>query len=213
LPRYRGASPIAAAILAGDAETGVSLMKMDAGLDTGPVYASVTTPIYDNDTTDVLTARLSMLGAQMVIDQLPRIANGELEAVRQSDDGASMTRPIVKSDGVVDWSVPAIHIERQVRAMWPWPRAWTMADGQQLQIHVSAVTDCDTGAVPGRFLLVGGHLMVQSGKDCVLLHKVQPAGGKPMTGAAWLAGFRGTSAQFAEVDDAAGERLLIELIS
>ena len=127
LPAYRGAAPIPAAILTGDSEIGVTLMEMEAGLDTGPIVDIVRTPIALDDTTASLTSRLGELGGNLVVDSLPTWYSGQLAAAPQPS-GASVVRMLRKTDGGIDWSQSAEMIERQVRAMWPWPRAWTLGN-------------------------------------------------------------------------------------
>ena len=124
LPAYRGANPISSAILKGDPETGVTLMRMDRGLDTGDILDVVRTPILPDDTTDMLTARLAHLAADQLAANLEALLDGSIIATPQPE-GATITRQLVKADGWIDWSRPAAEIERQTRAMWPWPRAWT----------------------------------------------------------------------------------------
>ncbi len=135
LPQYRGASPISAAILEGRNETGITLMRMDTGLDTGPILAQRPLAIDAQATTASLTPSLAQLGAELLIDSLGNLTDGSLAAVAQEDGAASMTRPLVKADGWIDWQMPAVEIERQVRAMWDWPRAWTTLRGELVQIH------------------------------------------------------------------------------
>jgi len=143
LPAYRGASPITAAILEGKKSTGVSLMVMERGLDSGPVIAIEEIPIGPDETTGSLTAQLATVGAHLVQYQLARFAAGEIWPEPQADDGISFVRPLTKSDGWINWSSPAIEIERHVRAMWPWPRSWTEIEGKIVQIHECRVEEGD----------------------------------------------------------------------
>jgi methionyl-tRNA formyltransferase len=192
LPRYRGASPIPASILQGDAETGVTLMVMEAGLDTGPIIATATVSIAPDDTTESLTARLATLAATLVVDQLGGYLAGGTEPVSQPHEGISMTRSLVKRDGWIDWTLPAALIERQVRAFWPWPRAWTQTfEASTLQIHRARALDSNAGETPGRVESHGGEVIVSCGVGCLALDKVQSAGGKPITARDWLAGLKG----------------------
>jgi methionyl-tRNA formyltransferase len=190
LPRYRGASPIAAAILNGDDRTGVTLMVMDRGLDTGPILAAAELAIAPDETTATLSQRLATLGADLTIDRLPVYAAGTLAPVPQPTSGVSLTRPLVKADGWLDWRHGAVALERQVRAMWPWPRAWTTLDSDPLQIHAAATRavsrpDDDVGAL---LELDGLPVVDCGGGEALALDRVQPAGGKPMDGRAFLAG-------------------------
>lgn len=134
LPRYRGASPIAAAILAGDAETGVTLMEMEEGLDTGPIVAQVATPIGDEETTGELSVRLAELGAELLVETLPVWLAGGIAPTPQDDAAATLTRLLRKEDGMLDWREPAAALDRQVRAYTPWPGAFTTWQGRQLKV-------------------------------------------------------------------------------
>ncbi|MGN6031025.1 MAG: methionyl-tRNA formyltransferase, partial [Thermomicrobiales bacterium] len=183
LPAYRGANPISSAILQGDPETGVTLMRMDRGLDTGDILDIARTPVSPADTTDVLTARLADLAANLLTDTLDGLLAGTLAATPQPD-GATLTRQLVKADGWIDWSHPAESIARRVRAMWPWPRTWTtLPDGTSLQVHRASLA-----AMPGQSASSGTILpagLVACGRGSALrLDRIQLAGGKPVAGAA-----------------------------
>jgi methionyl-tRNA formyltransferase len=193
LPAYRGASPIAAALLAGEGRTGVSLMVMARGLDTGPVFAAADLDIEPANTTASLTGRLSELGADLAVRAIPRYAVGELTP-RPQGPGATLTRPLVKADGWLDWARPAEELERRVRAMWPWPRAWTTIAGEAgqavLQVHAVRVSPL-TGAedpVPGTVLVDGGALAVATGAGGLVLETAQLPGGRPLPGSALRSG-------------------------
>ncbi|MGB3328250.1 MAG: methionyl-tRNA formyltransferase [Thermomicrobiales bacterium] len=182
LPAYRGANPISTAILQGDEETGVTLMQMDRGLDTGAMLAVARTPILPDDTTDVLTARLADLAAGLLQERLDGLLAGSLAAIPQPD-GATLTRQLVKADGWIDWSRPAIELERQVRAMWPWPRTWTtLAEGTLMQVHAATPGDPHSGGVPGTVL--DGASVICGGGSTLRLQRIQLAGGKPVEGTA-----------------------------
>jgi methionyl-tRNA formyltransferase len=182
LPKYRGASPVAAAIACGDHQTGISLMKMDIGLDTGPVIATSTVPIADDETTESLTTKLADLGGRLAVENLGLFAQGELEPMPQDSIGASVVRPLKKADGWLDWTWPAAKIERWVRAMWPWPRAWTTLAGEPIQIHKASVADFDVDGPPGTVISANGVLAVKAGLGVLVLDAVQLAGGKPLAG-------------------------------
>ncbi len=190
LPSYRGASPVQAAILAGDAVTGITLMKMDAGLDTGDAIATIEEPILTDDTTESLMARLAAAGAKLALEAIPAYAAGDLAPVPQPSHGATVTRTIAKADGWIDWTDSATAIERRVRAMWPWPRAWTTFDGAPLQIHRGSVNTAPPEAVPGTLQKRDGGLVVACGADALRLEVVQPAGRSAMSGAAFVSGRR-----------------------
>jgi len=183
LPHYRGAAPIPAAILNGDAETGVTLMMMERGLDTGPIVAVAKTPIEPSDTTESLTSRLAEIGAQLAVDRIPDLVSGRIESYPQPA-GATAVRPLMKADGQIDWRQPATWIERQVRAMWPWPRAWTLVGDRQLQIHSASVAPGNAAGQPGRVEITGGRLAVRCGDgNCLVIDQAQLAGSKPASGA------------------------------
>lgn len=181
LPTYRGANPIAAAIAEGEGETGVSLMKMDRGLDTGPVYATMSTPILPDDTTESLTPRLADIAGELLAAHLPALLAGSIEAAPQ-EPGATLTRLMTKDDGWLDFSRPAIELERHVRAMWPWPRAWTTtASGERIQVHAAAVVSGIREAA-GTVLHRERRVLVATGEDAIELRRVQFPGGRPIDG-------------------------------
>jgi methionyl-tRNA formyltransferase len=190
LPRYRGASPISAAILAGDERTGVTLMRMDVGMDTGDMIATKSIAIEPDDTTGSLTERLGEIGAQLALDAIPRWIAGELPATPQASTDASLVRPLTRSDGWIDWTKPADELERQVRAMQPWPRAWTtLPDGSPLQIAQASVADSN-GAEPGTVTVEGKFVFVATGDGSLQLSRVQPAGGAAVDAFAAVQGRR-----------------------
>lgn len=182
LPGYRGASPIAAAILDGEAETGCSIMLMDEGMDTGPVLAQARLPIHPDDTTGSLSARLSEQGAQLLVEMLPRWLAGEVAPVAQVDlpGEPSVVRLIRKEDGRIDWAQPAARIERMTRAYTPWPGAWTEWRGELFRIHAASVLPGQAAlqgrAEPGRVVSAEAGAAVATGDGLLLLRTVQPAG-------------------------------------
>ncbi|MGE3268684.1 MAG: methionyl-tRNA formyltransferase [Chloroflexota bacterium] len=134
LPRHRGAAPINAAILAGDAETGICLMQMEVGLDTGPVYARRSTPISPEDDTPILTERLAQIGRDLLVETLPRLAAGEITPEPQDDALATYAPKIQREDARLDWSLPALDLWRRVRAYRGWPDAFTTWQGKGLKV-------------------------------------------------------------------------------
>lgn len=200
LPRWRGAAPIAWAIAEGDAETGVSLMRMEAGLDTGPVLATARTVIRADDTGSTLHDRLASMGASLVVDNLPAFAAGRLMAVPQPADGVTYARKIVRADARVDWSQPAEVLDRRARAFTPWPGTFCTVVGQGtgtggaekiLKVHRAAVVPGVVGP-PGT--LSGDPrqgFVVACGRDGLRLIEVQPEGGRRMGAEAFLAGHPG----------------------
>lgn len=181
LPRYRGAAPIPAAILAGDATTGVTIMRMDEGMDTGPTLAQVECPIAPDDTTASLTVRLADLGAQLLIDTLPGWLNGEIEARPQDDSFATYCRPLKKGDGHLDWTQPAVHLHRRVRACDPWPGAYTTWQGQRLKVLRTRPRPMwQEEGLPGRVVALQPGIGTITGQGLLELLEVQLAGKKPM---------------------------------
>ncbi len=134
LPRWRGAAPIQRAILAGDAETGATIMQMEQGLDTGPMYLTRVTPIAARETAGRLHDRLCILGAEALMEALPGVLSGSLQPSPQDDAQATYARKLSKEEALIDWSAPAATIDRQVRAFDPWPVAETLLDGQTLRV-------------------------------------------------------------------------------
>jgi methionyl-tRNA formyltransferase len=186
LPLYRGASPISAAILVGREETGVTLMRMDAGLDTGPAVARRSLRISPDATTASLTPQLAQLGAELLIESIDGLIDGSLVPVAQDEHEATVTRPLLKADGWIDWAKPAVDIERQIRAMWDWPRGWTTLRGAPVQVHLAAVDPTDPGSAPGTVETLQGRPAVTTGDGRLLLEVAQSPGSKPLNGAAWL---------------------------
>lgn len=187
LPAYRGASPISAAILEGRAETGVTLMMMDTGLDTGAMLARRALVIAKDDTTASLTPRLAALGAELAAETLFEVVAGRIAGDAQDDAAATITRPLVKADGWIEWTQPAEVIQRHVRAMWDWPRAWTTVDGESLQVHEARVLESEGGGEPGTVTFAETGLVVATGEGSLELVRVQRSGGKPQPGKEWFA--------------------------
>lgn len=186
LPAYRGANPIAIAIRDGVETTGVTLMRMEHGLDTGPIYASVGVDITQIDTTASLTPRLAESASHLLDRHLSDLLAGISTPTAQSI-GATCTRPMTKDDGWIDWRSSAVDIERHVRAMWAWPRAWTtLPSGERLQVHQSHVIDFGNGE-PGLMTGSDGKLLVGCERQSLVLDIVQIPGGKPVPGASVLA--------------------------
>lgn len=148
LPRHRGAAPISAAILSGDAETGVTLMQMDAGLDTGPILAAHPIPLSDDDDQITLTSRLALLGAELLVDTLAALETGQLTPRPQDTAQATTTRPVTRADAILDWSRAAVDLWRQVRAYAEWPQATTWWGQRSLRILAARYTE-ETSLEPG----------------------------------------------------------------
>jgi methionyl-tRNA formyltransferase len=187
LPKYRGASPIEAVILNGEARTGVSLMQIDKGLDTGPVYCQAELPLAGQENRIDLYANLSRLGAQLLIDNLPAIWRQQLLPIGQDHAAASVTRLIKKSQGQIDWTKPAERLEREVRAYLGWPGSTAQLDGLQVTI-TSAHTLGDNGPAGQAFQTPNHNLAVYCGQGALVLDRLKPAGKREMTGREFLAG-------------------------
>jgi methionyl-tRNA formyltransferase len=177
LPRWRGAAPAAAAILAGDSVTGVTLIKMDAGLDTGPILARNDTPLEPDDTTASLTARLAEMGAQLLVDTLPSYLEGDLTPRPQPDTGVTFAPQLTKESGLIDWHQPVDRIDRQVRAYNPWPAAHTFWRGQRLTVWEMVPLPYWMGPEsPGTVFAGEVSPMVATGEGAAWLIRLQPAG-------------------------------------
>lgn len=193
LPRWRGAAPIQAAILAGDRETGITIMKMDPGVDTGPMLSQRSVPIDSDDTAGSLFEKMSLLGAELLLDTLPGYISGKLVPWPQPEDGATYAPMLKKEDGRLDFSRPALELERRVRAMHPWPGAFLEWQGQPLKVHKAhtVIVTADMVREPGTHSVYNGLPAIHGGDGTMLvLDEIQPAGKKPMPGKAFLAGAR-----------------------
>jgi methionyl-tRNA formyltransferase len=196
LPRWRGAAPIQHAILAGDPETGVSIMQMDTGLDTGPVLCRAVCPIREDDTGASLHGTLAALGAVTVTQALATLADGRAHAAAQDEAMATYAGRIAKIDGLIDWSRPAQILERQVRAFNPWPVAYTSVPaasrgggdaGQRLRIWSARVVECDSQAPPGTVLASGASgIEVAAGRDALRILTLQAPGKRAMSSGDYL---------------------------
>jgi methionyl-tRNA formyltransferase len=191
LPAWRGAAPVQRAILAGDEITGACTFRLEAALDTGPLYGSITTEISRTDTSGDLLARLAVDGARLLVATLDGIEEGRLVPVEQETSGISLAPKLSVEDARIDWKSPALHIDRQVRACTPAPGAWTTLAGERVKIFplipIPGVVDLAPGAlqVDKRGLQVGtgsGHI--------IRLGDVQPQGKKRMAAADWVRGLR-----------------------
>jgi methionyl-tRNA formyltransferase len=190
LPRWRGAAPIHRAILAGDERTGVSIMQMDAGLDTGPVYATAAVPIEPTTTVTQLHDTLAALGARTLLEVLPAILNGAAQAEPQDEARACYAPKVQKSEARIDWREPAAVIDRQIRALTGWPVAEsTLTDGRRLRIWAAAIdAQARAGGQPGAVLSAGSDgIVVATGSGGIRITRLQPPGGRIMDASAWLA--------------------------
>jgi len=190
LPRWRGAAPIQAAILAGDKESGATIMKMDPGIDTGPILVQRSLPILPADTAATLSERLAALGALLLTEVLPAYLHGDLSPTPQSEAGATYAPMLNKAEGELDFTQPAVQLACRVRAFNPWPGAFTYWNNQLLKIHQAHVADT-AGKCPGKHLVIDNLPAIATQEGVLVLDTVQPAGKKPMSGAVFLQGARG----------------------
>lgn len=190
LPRWRGPAPIQAAILAGDRETGVTLMRADEGIDTGPVVASRVAEISPYDDATSLAVRLGEMGGELLEESLPRYLAGELASVPQDESRATWSRRLQTEDCVLDFRRPANELRRIVRAALPSPVARTFWKGRPLLVWRCRVSDKAEPREPGRVWRCGDEVCVDTARNLFVLQVVQPAGKRKMTGPEWARGAR-----------------------
>ena len=187
LPRWRGAAPIQRAILAGDSETGVTVMQMDEGLDTGAMLLDQAVPIGAQETAETLHDKLAERGARLIVTALEGLATGTLSAQPQPVDGVTYAAKLQRGEGRLDWRRPAVDLERAVRAFTPWPGAEFEAKGSRLKVLAAEAVAGDPAAAPGT--LLDDSLTVACGAGALRLLKVQRAGKAPLDAEAFLRGF------------------------
>ncbi len=191
LPRWRGASPIAAAILAGDAKTGVTIMRMDAGLDTGPILAQREEPIRPDDTRAGLGERLAVLGAALMAETLDPYLGGGIREQPQPAEGVTLAPQLSKEDGRLDWSAGAAQLDRRVRAVTPWPAAFTFWRTKRLRVlKARPLTRWKGDAAPGRVVETEDGPAVATGAGALLLEEIQLAGKRALPASAFVQGQR-----------------------
>lgn len=201
LPLHRGPTPVAGAIMAGDSETGVTIMRLDPGMDSGPILAQAVVPLPATARAGPLTDELFRLGSRMLVELLEPYAAGALSPREQDHSQATVTRLLKKHDGLIDWSLPALVIERMTRAYDPWPGASTTWQGQGLRVLAAAVVADRAGPEPPGSLVgqtEAGAPLVATGSGALALLELHPAGRRPMSGAAWLAGLRGAAGRLGD---------------
>lgn len=174
LPRWRGAAPIQRAILSGDSQSGITIMQMDEGLDTGAILLQAATPIGTQAGAAELHDRLADLGARLIVEALARLATGGITARPQPADGVTYAVKLAREEGRLDWSRPAVVLERQVRAYDPWPGAWFELDGERIKVMKAAIAAGEPGASPGTIL--DDRLTIACGTGALRLLRVQRAG-------------------------------------
>ncbi|MDX9688841.1 MAG: methionyl-tRNA formyltransferase [Alphaproteobacteria bacterium] len=186
LPRWRGAAPLHRALLAGDQETGITIMQMDVGLDTGAMLMKEALPITHETTAQSLHDAMATLGARMIVPALEELTKGTLKATPQPEEGITYAAKLTREDGLLDWSKDATTLERQVRALYPWPGCSLTLDGEVIKVHKASVVAKSGEAGT----LLDEAFTIACGKDSLRLDVVQRAGKKPMEGAAVLRGLR-----------------------
>jgi len=191
LPAWRGAAPVQHSILDGDEITGATTFQLEAGLDTGPVYGVVTTEIGPTETAGELMTRLAESGAGLLVATLDGIATGELRPVPQPNDGVSLAPKLTVEDARVDWSHPALRIDRLIRACTPAPGAWTTL--RERRVKLGPVAVLDEHRDPGTIAVDGHRVAVGTGGGSVVLGTVQPEGRAAMDASAWVRGLRLTA--------------------
>lgn len=191
LPRWRGAAPIQRAIEAGDTMSGVSIMKMDAGLDTGPVYQTLKTPIEQNDTSASMHEKLAKLGAKGVVETLNQLkTNPTLKAVKQDETTANYAKKISKTEASIDWTVSANQIQQRIRAFIPWPVSQTYHQDIRIRLWQSSVIKTTNNTTPGEVIdITANGICVACGTDALCIEKLQRDGSKPMSSDEFINGY------------------------
>jgi methionyl-tRNA formyltransferase len=193
LPAWRGAAPVQHALLAGDDVTGATTFRLEEGLDTGPVYGVVTETVRSQDAAADLLERLSLVGARLLVATLDGIEDGSLAPVPQSSEGVSYAPRLTPADARVDWSAPAMRVDRLVRATTPEPGAWTVLRGDRVgldPVQPVAVDAPRPGLRPGELLVGKSEVLVGTGSTSVRLGSVRPHGRRQMSAADWARGLR-----------------------
>ena len=190
LPKYRGAAPITWAVVNGETESGITLMKLDEGMDTGPTFARVTTPIGPEETAGELGERLARIGADAVREWLPRYVAGDVTLEPQDHANATMAPVLDKAHGRIEWSKTARHVHDHVRGMSPWPGAHTTARGKMLKVHATRVLEGSRADAPAGTVILADktRVLVACGAGTIELASVQPEGKRAMKASDWAMG-------------------------
>lgn len=189
LPKYRGAAPVHRAVMAGESETGVTIMRVVAALDAGPMLARVHRPIGPDETSDAVEHDLAILGAALLVDTIERLAAGLVEEIPQDERGSTYAARLTRADSPIDWTRPAAAIHNQVRGLHPWPLASTTLRGRRLIIRRTSPVSLPHAAAPGTLVEASGErLVVATGGGALQVHELQPEGKRAMTARAFLAG-------------------------
>ncbi|ATI02328.1 MULTISPECIES: methionyl-tRNA formyltransferase [Cycloclasticus] len=186
LPRWRGAAPIQRAILSGDKETGITLMQMDTGLDTGDMLSKTVLPIQPEDTSSSLHNKLSTLGANALIDLLPLVDAQQLSPSRQNNNEATYAHKLSKQEALIDWSKPAADVQRSIQGYNPWPVAHTLLNNKPLRIWQATVTQLPTSGQPGEVNTEKNKLFVACGDYFIEVNELQPANKRRMSASDYL---------------------------
>jgi methionyl-tRNA formyltransferase len=191
LPAYRGAAPVHRAVIAGETVTGVTIMRLVSELDAGPMLARVTVPIGPDATSVEIEEELARRGAPLLLDVVEQFARGEVVEVPQDHSQATFAPKIVKTEGPIDWSLPAVRIHNLVRGLQPWPLASTTIAGARYLVHRTLVGSATTDAAPGTVVRADGETFaVATGDGLIEILKVQPEGRRPMTAREFLSGYK-----------------------
>ncbi|MFA6306393.1 MAG: methionyl-tRNA formyltransferase [Patescibacteria group bacterium] len=191
LPKYRGAAIIQAAILNGDVETGLTIIKMDKGLDTGAILAQTAINISDEDTAGTLYDKLSEVSADFLIAAIKKYLAGKITPKAQDSSQASYAKALTKGDGLINWSKPAAHLEKFIRAMNPWPMAWTWWDGKQIKIISAQNQPIEINSYkPGKTFKYNSGLAVQCGRDALIIKSLQLEGKNALASEEFLRGHK-----------------------
>ena len=191
LPRWRGAAPIQRAIEAGDAQTGVCLMQMEATLDTGPVYQCLATPIELMDTAETLHNRLAVMGAQVLMSCIELVNRGGLsQPVAQDEAQSTYARKLSKPEAELDWGQAAEVLQRKVRAFNPWPVAWCVLDGHRLRIWQAEVVSSAADGIPGQLITEQQSLIIGTAEKSMKILEIQREGGQRMTAGNFLNAYK-----------------------
>jgi methionyl-tRNA formyltransferase len=190
LPAWRGAAPVQHAVLHGDEVTGASVFELEKGMDTGPVYGSLTEPVRPTDTSGDLLGRLATAGAGLLVAVLDAIEDGTARAVPQPADGVSLAPKVTVEDARVRWDDPAFAVDRRVRACTPAPGAWTTFRDERIKVLPVSLGDSDAALAPGELAVHRTEVLVGTASSAVRLDQVQPAGKKPMAATDWARGAR-----------------------
>jgi len=191
LPKYRGSAIIQAAILNGDEQTGLTIIKMDKGLDTGPIVAQTIIKIDDNDTAETLYNKLSAMGADFMVETVKKYIAGKITPKIQNSSQTSYVKEITKSDGLIDWKKPAVNLEKFIRAMNSWPMAWTWQDGKQVKIIAVQNQPIEINSYkPGKTFKYNNGLAVQCGRDALIIKTLQLEGKNALESEEFLRGHK-----------------------